>query len=104
MSRVGLLFSSFRVCENSRQRHLEPCLPPQGFRSGSAFWSQPEHIGDELTGLTMALPRSERGCAGPIARLRELHADREQAGKGMLHKAEAAEMSYECGESSRKAQ
>ncbi|NXU82343.1 MYBPP protein, partial [Xiphorhynchus elegans] len=38
----------------------------KGFRVGSEFWSQPEHIGDELTGLTLTLTRTERGDREPI--------------------------------------
>ncbi|NXN17820.1 MYBPP protein, partial [Indicator maculatus] len=61
-------------------RHLPTQLPGKGFRSGSAFWRQPERIGDELTGLTVALPRRERGCAGPLARLQQPHAVQVEAG------------------------
>ncbi|NXG61189.1 MYBPP protein, partial [Hemiprocne comata] len=45
---------------------LPALLPGKGFRRGSEFWSQPEHIGDELTGLTMTLTRRERGYLEPI--------------------------------------
>ncbi|NXP18365.1 MYBPP protein, partial [Scytalopus superciliaris] len=38
----------------------------KGFRVGSEFWSQPERIGDELTGLTLTLTRTERGDREPI--------------------------------------
>ncbi|XP_054249752.1 MYCBP-associated protein [Indicator indicator] len=61
-------------------RHLPTQLPGKGFRSGSAFWRQPERIGDELTGLTVALPRREHGCAGPLARLQQPHAVQVEAG------------------------
>ncbi|NXG25054.1 MYBPP protein, partial [Grallaria varia] len=38
----------------------------KGLRVGSEFWSQPERIGDELTGLTLTLTRTERGDREPI--------------------------------------
>ncbi|NXP73838.1 MYBPP protein, partial [Ramphastos sulfuratus] len=81
-----LLLSDSEDYRQTQEEHdlLDCCLPAllpgKGFRSGSVSWSQLEHIGDELGGLTVALPRSERGCAGPLACLRELHAGREQAG------------------------
>ncbi|NXG49471.1 MYBPP protein, partial [Psilopogon haemacephalus] len=62
------------------ERPLPALLPGKGFRSGSAFWRQPERIGDELSGLTVALPRVERGCAGSLSRLREHRAGRQRAG------------------------
>ncbi|NWI34598.1 MYBPP protein, partial [Sula dactylatra] len=44
-----------------------PALHPgKGYRRGSEFWSQPERIGDELTGLTMTLTQRERGYAEPV--------------------------------------
>ncbi|XP_067403928.1 MYCBP-associated protein [Emydura macquarii macquarii] len=38
----------------------------KGYRVGSEFWSQPECIGDELTGLMMTLTQRERGYPEPI--------------------------------------
>ncbi|XP_054026500.1 MYCBP-associated protein [Dryobates pubescens] len=61
-------------------RRLPAQLPGKGFRSGSAFWRQPERIGDELTGLTVALPRSLRGCARPLAGLQPHRAVEVDAG------------------------
>ncbi|NWW91037.1 MYBPP protein, partial [Rhynochetos jubatus] len=50
-------------------RSLPALLPGKGCRRGSEFWSQPERIGDELTGLTMTLTQRERGHPEPIARV-----------------------------------
>ncbi|KAH1183100.1 hypothetical protein KIL84_004592 [Mauremys mutica] len=38
----------------------------KGYHVGSEFWSQPECIGDELTGLMMTLTQRERGYPEPI--------------------------------------
>ncbi|NXT22609.1 MYBPP protein, partial [Syrrhaptes paradoxus] len=47
-------------------RALHALLPGKGYRRGSEFWSQPERIGDELTGLTMTLTQTERGYPEPV--------------------------------------
>ncbi|XP_068769810.1 MYCBP-associated protein isoform X2 [Struthio camelus] len=47
-------------------RSLPALLPGKGYRRGSEFWSQPERIGDELTGLMMTLTQRERGYPEPI--------------------------------------
>ncbi|KFQ83299.1 MYCBP-associated protein, partial [Phoenicopterus ruber ruber] len=47
-------------------RSLPALLPGKGYRRGSEFWSQPERIGDELTGLTMTLTQRERGYPEPV--------------------------------------
>ncbi|KGL86125.1 MYCBP-associated protein, partial [Charadrius vociferus] len=47
-------------------RYLPALLPGKGCRRGSEFWSQPEHIGDEVTGLTMTLTQRERGYPEPV--------------------------------------
>ncbi|XP_008162162.2 MYCBP-associated protein isoform X1 [Chrysemys picta bellii] len=39
----------------------------KGYHVGSEFWSQPECIGDELTGLMMTLTQRERGYPEPIS-------------------------------------
>ncbi|NXM72395.1 MYBPP protein, partial [Serilophus lunatus] len=63
------------IAENYRQvqeerdlidRSLPALHPGKGYRVGSEFWSQPEHIGDELTGLVLTLTRTERGYPEPI--------------------------------------
>ncbi|NWQ58843.1 MYBPP protein, partial [Neopipo cinnamomea] len=63
------------IAENYRQvveesdlidRSLPYLHPGKGFRVGSEFWSQPDRIGDELTGLTLTLTRTERGDREPI--------------------------------------
>ncbi|XP_074870360.1 MYCBP-associated protein isoform X4 [Carettochelys insculpta] len=53
------------------ERHLiDRSLPAlhygKGYRVGSEFWSQPECIGDELTGLMTTLTQKERGYPEPI--------------------------------------
>ncbi|XP_008945622.1 PREDICTED: MYCBP-associated protein-like, partial [Merops nubicus] len=50
-------------------RSLPALLPGKGYRRGSEFWSQPERVGDELTGLTVTLTRRERGCPEPVTRV-----------------------------------
>ncbi|XP_062448087.1 MYCBP-associated protein [Rhea pennata] len=47
-------------------RSLPALLPGKGYRRGSEFWSQPERIGDELTGLMMTLTQRERGYPEPV--------------------------------------
>ncbi|XP_074967647.1 MYCBP-associated protein isoform X4 [Phalacrocorax aristotelis] len=47
-------------------RSLPALLPGKGYRRGSEFWSQPERIGDELTGLTLTLTQRERGYPEPV--------------------------------------
>ncbi|NXF05766.1 MYBPP protein, partial [Smithornis capensis] len=63
------------IAENYRQiqeerdlidRSLPALHPGKGYRVGSEFWSQPERIGDELTGLVLTLTRTERGHPEPI--------------------------------------
>ncbi|KAM6050963.1 MYCBP-associated protein [Chlamydotis macqueenii] len=55
-------------------RSLPALLPGKGYRSGSEFWSQPECIGDELTGLTMTLTQRERGYSEPVTHVGKPHA------------------------------
>ncbi|CAM5156019.1 unnamed protein product [Eretmochelys imbricata] len=38
----------------------------KGYHVGSEFWSQPECIGDELTGVVMTLTQRERGYPEPV--------------------------------------
>ncbi|KAM7035610.1 MYCBP-associated protein isoform 2-T2 [Acridotheres tristis] len=47
-------------------RCLPALFPGKGYRVGSEFWSLPEQIGDELTGLTLSLTRTERGYPEPL--------------------------------------
>lgn len=54
-------------------RNLAALLPGKGYRVGSEFWSQPERIGDELTGLTVTLTRTERGCPEPVTHVGKPH-------------------------------
>ncbi|KAM9371439.1 MYCBP-associated protein [Phaethornis superciliosus] len=54
--------------------NLPALLPGKGYRRGSEFWSQPERIGDELTGLTLTLTQRERGCPEPVTHVGKPHA------------------------------
>ncbi|XP_050764529.1 MYCBP-associated protein [Gymnogyps californianus] len=61
-------------------RSLPALLPGKGYRRGSEFWSQPERIGDELTGLTMTLTQRERGYPEPITHVGKPHTVRMETG------------------------
>uniref|UniRef100_A0A669Q1M2 MYCBP associated protein n=1 Tax=Phasianus colchicus TaxID=9054 RepID=A0A669Q1M2_PHACC len=54
-------------------RSLPALFPGKGYRAGSEFWSQPERIGDELTGLTVTLTRREWGCPEPVTHVGKPH-------------------------------
>ncbi|NXE10626.1 MYBPP protein, partial [Lophotis ruficrista] len=62
-------------------RTLPALLPGKGYRSGSEFWSQPERIGDELTGLTMTLTQRERGYPEPVTHVGKPHTIQMETGK-----------------------
>ncbi|NWW72985.1 MYBPP protein, partial [Climacteris rufus] len=47
-------------------RSLPALFPGKGYRVGSEFWSLPERIGDELTGLNLTLTRTECGYPEPV--------------------------------------
>ncbi|NWT11163.1 MYBPP protein, partial [Vireo altiloquus] len=47
-------------------RSLPALYPGKGYRVGSEFWSLPEQIGDDLTGLTLTLTRTECGYPEPL--------------------------------------
>uniref|UniRef100_A0A8B9F3B1 MYCBP associated protein n=1 Tax=Amazona collaria TaxID=241587 RepID=A0A8B9F3B1_9PSIT len=57
---------------------IDRTLP--GYRKGSEFWSQPERIGSELTGLTMTLTQSERGYPEPVTHVGKPHTVRMETG------------------------
>ncbi|KAM9639077.1 MYCBP-associated protein isoform 1-T1 [Morphnus guianensis] len=61
-------------------RSLPALLPGKGYRRGSEFWSQPERIGDELTGLTMTLTQRERGYPEPVTHVGKPHTVRMETG------------------------
>ncbi|KFP15117.1 MYCBP-associated protein, partial [Egretta garzetta] len=61
-------------------RSLPALLPGNGYRRGSEFWSQPERIGDELTGLTMTLTQRERGYPEPVTHVGKPHTVRMETG------------------------
>ncbi|NWV35416.1 MYBPP protein, partial [Grantiella picta] len=47
-------------------RSLPALFPGKGYRVGSEFWSLPDQIGDELTGLRTTLTRTECGNPEPL--------------------------------------
>ncbi|XP_073462769.1 MYCBP-associated protein isoform X3 [Aquarana catesbeiana] len=66
------------VCDDYRwiqeERHaIDRCIPAlesgKGYRVGSEFWSVPERIGNELSGLTITLMQRERGYPSPITHI-----------------------------------
>ncbi|NXU27088.1 MYBPP protein, partial [Thalassarche chlororhynchos] len=61
-------------------RSLPALLPGKGYRRGSEFWSQPECIGDELTGVTMTLTQRERGYPEPVTHVGKPHTVRMETG------------------------
>ncbi|NXD76796.1 MYBPP protein, partial [Halcyon senegalensis] len=61
-------------------RSLPALFPGKGYRRGSEFWSQPERIGDELTGLTMTLTQRERGYPEPVTHVGKPHTVRMETG------------------------
>ncbi|OXB59394.1 hypothetical protein ASZ78_009694, partial [Callipepla squamata] len=81
-----LLMSSaegYRQIQEERDlidRGLPALFPGKGYRAGSEFWSQPERIGDELTGLTMTLTRRERGCPPPVTHVGKPHTIQTETG------------------------
>ncbi|XP_065591601.1 MYCBP-associated protein [Cyrtonyx montezumae] len=81
-----LLMSSsedYRQIQEERDlidRALPALCPGKGYRAGSEFWSQPDRIGDELTGLTMTLTRRERGCPLPVTHVGKPHTIRMETG------------------------
>ncbi|NWR48202.1 MYBPP protein, partial [Regulus satrapa] len=52
-------------------RSLPALFLGKGYRVGSEFWSLPEQIGDELTGLTLTLTRTECGHPEPLTYVRK---------------------------------
>ncbi|KFV91336.1 MYCBP-associated protein, partial [Eurypyga helias] len=61
-------------------RSLPALFPGKGYRRGSEFWSQPERIGDELTGLTLTLTQRERGHPEPLTHVGKPHTVRMETG------------------------
>ncbi|NXV85921.1 MYBPP protein, partial [Calonectris borealis] len=61
-------------------RSLPALLPGKGYRRGSEFWTQPERIGDELTGVTMTLTQRERGYPEPVTHVGKPHTVRMEMG------------------------
>ncbi|XP_069728742.1 MYCBP-associated protein isoform X2 [Phaenicophaeus curvirostris] len=61
-------------------RLLPALLPGKGYRRGSEFWSLPDRIGDELTGLTLTLTQRERGHPEPITHVGKPRTVRKEMG------------------------
>ncbi|XP_066836340.1 MYCBP-associated protein isoform X1 [Anser cygnoides] len=61
-------------------RSLPALFPGKGYRTGSEFWSQPERIGDELTGLMLTLTQRERGYPAPVTHVGKPHTVRMETG------------------------
>nr|XP_056720260.1 MYCBP-associated protein [Euleptes europaea] len=53
-------------------RCLPTLYPGKGF-AGNEFWTEPERIGDELTGLLVTLGHSERGFLEPVTHIGRPH-------------------------------
>ncbi|KAM6939512.1 MYCBP-associated protein [Xenentodon cancila] len=51
-----------------------------GYRVGSDFWSLPQHIGDEMSGITATLTQTELGKQKPIMRVGQPNSIRQQLG------------------------
>uniref|UniRef100_A0A8C9NR51 MYCBP associated protein n=1 Tax=Serinus canaria TaxID=9135 RepID=A0A8C9NR51_SERCA len=69
---------------------IDRTLP--GHRVGSEFWSLPEQIGDELTGLTLTLTRTECGHPEPLTHVGKPQAVQRETGKGPLQRGDSTEM------------
>ena len=41
----------------------------QGYRVGSEFWSLPQQYGDEMSGITATLTRTEQGAREAVTRV-----------------------------------
>ncbi|NXD13645.1 MYBPP protein, partial [Nothocercus nigrocapillus] len=61
-------------------RSLPALFPGKGYRRGSEFWSQPDRIGDELTGLMMTLTQRERGYPEPVTHVGKPRTVRRETG------------------------
>lgn len=61
---------------------------------GSEFWSLPEQIGDELTGLTLTLTRTERGHPEPLTHVGKPRTIQRETGKGTLRRGDSKEMGH----------
>uniref|UniRef100_A0A8D2PS62 MYCBP associated protein n=1 Tax=Zosterops lateralis melanops TaxID=1220523 RepID=A0A8D2PS62_ZOSLA len=74
---------------------IDRSLP--GYRMGGEFWNLPEQIGDELTGLTLTLTRTECGHPEPITHVGKPQTVQRETGKGTLQTGDSEEMRHKCG-------
>ncbi|XP_061587922.1 MYCBP-associated protein [Cololabis saira] len=73
----------FREIQEQREI-LNQALPNifsgYGYRVGSEFWSLPQHLGDEMSGITATLTQTELGKQKPITRVGQPNSIRQQLG------------------------
>uniref|UniRef100_A0A8C5TPK8 MYCBP associated protein n=1 Tax=Malurus cyaneus samueli TaxID=2593467 RepID=A0A8C5TPK8_9PASS len=81
-------------------RTLPALFPGKGYHVGSEFWNLPDKIGDDLTGLTLTLTRTECGYPEPVTHVGKPHTVQRETGKGTLQRGDSKEMGHSCGGSS----
>ncbi|XP_075034014.1 MYCBP-associated protein isoform X2 [Mixophyes fleayi] len=73
----------FRRVQEERDQ-IDHCIPVvedgKGYRVGSEFWNVSEHIGDELSGLTLTLTQSQRGYPLPVTHVGQPQSIKEETG------------------------
>ncbi|KAJ8001504.1 hypothetical protein DPEC_G00170170 [Dallia pectoralis] len=75
--------SRFREIQEQREfisRVLPTRHPGQGYRVGSEFWSLPQRFGDELSGISATLTRTQRGEQEPVTHITQPHSIRKETG------------------------
>ncbi|XP_062866796.1 MYCBP-associated protein isoform X2 [Trichomycterus rosablanca] len=75
--------SRFRETQELREligRGLPALHHGHGARVGSEFWSVPQRLGDELSGITATLIRAQRGNWQPVARITQPQSTRLESG------------------------
>ncbi|XP_036398842.1 MYCBP-associated protein [Megalops cyprinoides] len=87
-----LMNQSNRFRETQEQRELIsrglPALHSgQGYRVGSEFWSVPQRIGDELSGVAVTLTHKERGSLEPVTRIGHPQSVRQETGNVLPEKS-----------------
>uniref|UniRef100_A0A8C8ASV6 MYCBP associated protein n=1 Tax=Otus sunia TaxID=257818 RepID=A0A8C8ASV6_9STRI len=75
-----LMSSSEDYRQIQEERDLIDWSLPALLPGKASFWSQPQRIGDELTGLTTTLTQRERGCPEPVTRVGKPHTVRMETG------------------------
>uniref|UniRef100_A0A6Q2XP40 MYCBP-associated protein n=1 Tax=Esox lucius TaxID=8010 RepID=A0A6Q2XP40_ESOLU len=75
--------SRFREIQEQREvvsRALPSRHPGQGYRVGSEFWSLPQRFGDELSGISATLTRTQRGQWEPVTHIAQPQSVRKETG------------------------